>query len=156
MLQRAQMGIDGKRHPFAFVSHHGKHKGEPYSIKSFQGAWERAVKRIGLIPGKRHGTSPHGARHGFGMRANKGKVDPFTAQEAFAHSSVDSQRTYRVPSTEQVTEEMDCATLKIQYDERMMGANITPSSMPDNWMDIWASQEDSDRRLNAQKRRNWK
>src|SRR5205823_2073621 len=63
MLQRARMGIDGKRHPFAFVSHHGTHRGEPYSIKAFLNTWARAMRRIGLPHAKIHGTSPHGGRH---------------------------------------------------------------------------------------------
>jgi integrase len=81
MRQRAQMGLDGLRHPFAFVSHKKSHRGEPYTIKSFEKAWERAITRIGLPYAKMHGTTPHGGRHASGIRANKAGVSVYDAQE---------------------------------------------------------------------------
>lgn len=145
MQQRARLGLEGTRHPFAFVSHKGKHKGEPYTIKAFEAAWERAVKRIGLPHAKSHGTTPHGGRHGAGMRANKGGVSEYDAQEMFGHSSPESQRTYRVPSPEQVTESLEAATFRMQCDDSLRPTGIELTSTSSDWMEIWRTQEDRSR-----------
>ena len=113
MEQRARLGIDSTRHPFAFVSHIGKHKGEPYTIGAFSAAWKRAVIRIGLPHAKLHGTTPHGGRHSVGIRANKAGVNRYDAQEMFGHSTLESQDVYRVPTVEQVTESLEAATFRI-------------------------------------------
>jgi len=139
MLQRARMGIDGSRHPFAFVSHSKKYKGQPYSIKSFESTWARAIKRIGLPYGKIHGTTPHGGRHAVGLRANRGGVNQYDAQEMFGHSSPESQRTYLVPSADDVTKSLEAATVRLQAKDDDEKTNLVAS--PD-WMDIWHSQED--------------
>jgi hypothetical protein len=143
MRQRARLGLDGLSHPFAFVSHQGRHKGAPYSIKSFETAWERAVRRIGLPHAKIHGTTPHGGRHATGVRANKGGVSQYDAQEMFAHGSPESQRTYRVPSAEQVTESLELATLRIQFEDNKTNISLARSPVVVNkWEDIWRTQEE--------------
>ena len=60
MAQRDQLNPD---HPYAFVTLQGK----PYSIDAFEDAHARAVKRIGLIPAKARGTTPHGHRDAYGQ-----------------------------------------------------------------------------------------
>jgi len=114
MWQRIKLGIDGSRHPFAFVSHSGASKGEPYTIKSFEAAWERAIKRIGLSKIKINGTSPHGARHGYAKRAKSGDVEPDALRIALAHSSIESQRIYGKPGIEEVSEMMNAASQRVE------------------------------------------
>ncbi|MGV8900321.1 MAG: gamma-mobile-trio recombinase GmtY [Burkholderiaceae bacterium] len=154
MLQRARLGIDGSRHPFAFVSHAGKYKGEPYTIKAFIAVWARAVKRIGLPHAKIYGTTTHGGRHGAGIRANKGHVSEYDAQEMFAHSSPESQRVYRSPSPEQVTESMETATRRIYFEEKFNGTDITFLPTHHNLMESWQAHEDQEHYLrNTRKRK---
>jgi hypothetical protein len=147
MKQRARWGLDGLRHPFAFVSHKkGEYFGQPYTIKAFELAWARAVKRIGLPHMKIHGTTPHGGRHGTGIRANKAGVSVYDAQEMFGHSSPESQRTYRTPTPEQVTELMEAATQRLQL-EGTLKRDSNPVMPPSaNLLEIWTHQENSDRR----------
>ncbi|MDB5747600.1 MAG: site-specific integrase, partial [Massilia sp.] len=146
MRQRARWGLDGLRHPFAFVSHKkGEHFGQPYTIKSFEAAWARAIKRIGLPHTKSDGTTPHGGRHGAGVRANKAGVSIYDAQEMFGHRSPESQRTYRTPTPEQVTELMEVATRRLQDAETAKkgnGPTVPPSA---ELIEIWMHQETSDR-----------
>ncbi|CUK02019.1 hypothetical protein RUE5091_02323 [Ruegeria denitrificans] len=65
------------QHPFLFVAR-GEDRsseksciGNPYSYSAFNGAWERALRRIEarfgeLIPrGKKFGTTPHALRHAY-------------------------------------------------------------------------------------------
>lgn len=137
MQQRAKLGLHGSRHPFAFVTHQGKNKGEPYTIRAFEATWKRAVLRIGLPYGKIYGTTPHGGRHGTGVRANRGGVSQSDAQEMFAHSSPESQRTYRSPSPEQVTESLVAATIRIQ-DEHPAG-EIRPRAA--SFISAWTNTE---------------
>jgi hypothetical protein len=146
MRQRARWGLDGLRHPFAFVSHKkGRDFGQPYTIKSFEAAWARAVKRIGLPHMKSHGTTPHGGRHGAGTRANKAGVSIYDAQEMFAHSSPESQRVYRTPTPEQVTELMEIASRRIQQPESETRASIPVPPPSAELIEIWTHQENSDR-----------
>lgn len=137
MKQRARLGIDGSKHPFAFVSHHAEYRGEPFTIKGFENSWERAVRRIGLLYGKAHGTSPHGGRHASGLRANRAGVSPYDAQEMFAHSSIESQRTYRIPTPEQITDSLNAATQRLQDQEASSNANTTFSALSMDWTTIW-------------------
>lgn len=137
MKQRARLGINASIHPFAFVSHHGEHKGQPYSIKSFESVWERAIRRIGLPYGKTYGTSPHGGRHASGMRANRAGVSSYDAQEMFAHSSIESQRVYRVPTPQQITASLEAATLRLKGQEDLEGNEQISYRPPSDWKTIW-------------------
>jgi hypothetical protein len=133
MRQRAVLGLDASRHPFAFVSHHGKQCGEPYTIAAFERSWERAVKRIGLPHMKMYGTTPHGGRHATGLRANRAEVDQYDAQEIFAHRSPDAQKRYRAPGPAQVSASLDAASARI--DDRS-GKNAR-QDLDIDWTDIW-------------------
>lgn len=156
MEQRARLGIDSARHPFAFVSHKGKHKGEPYSIGAFCATWKRAVTRIGLPHGKLHGTTPHGGRHSVGRRANKAGIDKYDAQEMFGHSSLLSQDVYRVPTVEQVTESLEAATRRILHEEPAGANDGQTVNRQINLIDIWTGSEDRSRAdiSSARQRRN--
>ena len=137
MHQRASLGLDASKHPFAFVSHSGEHKGNPYTISSFERAWERAVKRIGLPHAKCYGTTPHGGRHGAGNRANKAGLSPYDARELFAHSSLESQKVYRVPTPEQVTDSMEAATNRIEGRSGAAENGERPINEISGWADLW-------------------
>ncbi|QOY92951.1 tyrosine-type recombinase/integrase [Massilia sp. UMI-21] len=137
MEQRALLGIDSSRHPFAFVSHKGKHKGEPYTISSFSAAWKRAVTRIGLPHAKLYGTTPHGGRHSVGIRANRAGINRYDAREMFGHSSLESQDVYRVPTTEHVTESLDAATQRILNEEILTAGVNTTANSQINLIDVW-------------------
>jgi hypothetical protein len=55
-------------HPFLFVSQKAGFRGDPYTVDSYRQAHARAVRRIGLVPARSMGTTPHGHRHAYGQR----------------------------------------------------------------------------------------
>lgn len=144
MRQRVKLGIDSKKHPFAFVSHKGKYKGEPYTISSFEKKWMRAMRRIGLPHLKLNGTTTHGLRHAYGMRANKGGVGVLEAQEAFGHSSPESQLTYRAPGVAEITKKLDTASMSLQYEQDLQGG--APGLGKVDLRTIWEVQDKAESR----------
>ncbi len=103
MAQRAQLHCD---HPFAFVTL----KGKPLGKNAFEKAHKAAVKRIGLIPAKALGTSPHGHRHAFGQRLADANIDPILRKKALHHKSLESQIVYTEPNRAKLSRLLDAAT----------------------------------------------
>ncbi|MDC7696701.1 gamma-mobile-trio recombinase GmtY [Vogesella indigofera] len=90
MAQRDQLNPD---HPYAFVTRDGK----PYSIDAFEDAHAKAVKRIGLVPAKALGTTPHGHRHAYGQRLSDLQLGAIFLKTALHHKSLESQIVYTEP-----------------------------------------------------------
>lgn len=111
MVQRFRLNPD---HPFAFVTRTGK----PYSIDAFMDAHEKAVKRIGLVPGKMLGTTPHGHRHAYGRRLARWGVSPETIMRSMHHKSMESQLVYTRPSSEEAKREIAAALLRAESEGR--------------------------------------
>lgn len=93
-------------HPFAFVSQSGR----PYAIRDYNEAHERAIMRIGLIPAKMNGTTPHGHRHAYGQRMANAGIDPLYRKKALHHKSLESQSVYTEPTIEKVTDAIERAS----------------------------------------------
>lgn len=102
-----------RNHPFAFVSFRGDQAGSPYSIDSYKRAHSRAVKRIGLMPAKMEGTTPHGHRHAYGLMTYQGKIDAHTRMIMLHHKSIESQAVYTEPTIEMVTEQLKEAEARL-------------------------------------------
>ena len=75
---------------------------------------EAAVRRIGLIPAKMEGTTPHGHRHAAGQRLNDAGVDPQIRQHVLHHKSIESQMVYTEPNITKVTRILDEATTLLE------------------------------------------
>ena len=90
-----QRVFDAKKfnHPFAFTDN----KGEPYGMKQYVKAHNNAVRRIGYVPAKNRGTTPHGHRHAAGQRLAEANVDEKFIMRILHHGSLDSQRLYKEP-----------------------------------------------------------
>ena len=106
LIQRALKDCD---HPFAFVTKQGK----PYSPDSFEDAFTSAVKRIGMMPAKMLGTTPHGCRHAYGQRMKYAQIDPVIRMKAMHHHSIESQLVYTQPEVNEVTQSLDSAVLAL-------------------------------------------
>jgi len=113
-------------HPYAFIVMQGKTAGALYSIDNYKQAHARAVKRIGLIPSKTMGTTPHGHRHAYGRRLMRGGVDPKLRQKALHHKSLNSQTVYVTPNPADVTKALDQAT-KVLNDMAADGRYVKPT-----------------------------
>ena len=81
-------------HPFLFVSQKAGFEGEPYTVDSYRQAHARAVRRIGLVPARSTGTTPHGHRHAYGQRLADAEVGELIIQRVMHHKSPASQRVY--------------------------------------------------------------
>lgn len=97
-------------HPYAFVVERGKTAGALYSIDNYKQAHARAVRRIGLIPSKAMGTTPHGHRHAYGRRLMRSSIDAQLRQKALHHKALSSQAVYVAPNPADVTRALDQAT----------------------------------------------
>ena len=89
-------------HPYLFVSRKPAFQGDPYTIDSYRQAHAAAVRRIGLVPAKDLGTTPHGHRHAYGRRLAGAGVDELTIQRAMHHRSPASQTVYTAPATAEI------------------------------------------------------
>ena len=91
--------------PWLFLTEAGR----PMTAKAFAEQHDAAVRRIGLVPRKNEGTTPHGHRHAYGQRlqdaADKGLISQKTIQRCMHHNSVLSQKVY----TERQTQIVDNA-----------------------------------------------
>ncbi|SDP19516.1 Phage integrase family protein [Pseudomonas arsenicoxydans] len=96
-------------HPYLFVTQDG----EPVGVGSFSKNHSSAIRRIGLDPVKDLGTSPHGHRHAYGQRLEKGGLSTKEIQVAMHHVSPLSQKVYTQPSAADVREAIEVATLKL-------------------------------------------
>lgn len=102
LAQRAQMPCE---HPFAFVAADGR----PYSIAAYKKAHRRAIERIGLIPAKALGTTPHGHRHAYGQRLADADIDAIFRKKALHHKSLESQVVYCEPDRQKLQRALQAA-----------------------------------------------
>ncbi|HYE68267.1 MAG TPA: gamma-mobile-trio recombinase GmtY [Anaerovoracaceae bacterium] len=109
MAKRLRDGIKDT-HPFAFVSHSPRTKGEMMPLRTQKESHEKAVEKIGLTVGKKYGTTPHGHRHAFGQRLKNANIDDRIKQIAMHHKSPESQKVYTEPTISDVTASLNEAT----------------------------------------------
>lgn len=100
-------------HPWLFVSERSIERGRPYTIAAFEQAHARAVQRAGLSHGKRHGTSPHGHRHAYGLRLANAGIDRRVVQRALHHRSPWSQDVYTAAQAREVAAVLDAASQRM-------------------------------------------
>ena len=117
MAQREQLNPN---HPFAFVTREGK----PYSIDAFEDAHAKAVQRIGLVPAKTLGTTPHGHRHAYGQRLSDLNLDAIFLKTALHHKSLESQAVYTEPGRVKLNRAIESALARAENAEN--GAALPP------------------------------
>jgi hypothetical protein len=98
-----------RHHPYAFVVQEGQSIGDLYSIASYKQAHARAVQRIGLIPTRNQGATPHARRHAYGRRLMRAGIDPILRRKALHHKSLASQAVYTAPNPADVTKALNSA-----------------------------------------------
>jgi len=100
-------------HPFLFVSQKEDVAGAPYTVDSYRQAHAKAVKRIGLEPGKAFGTTPHGHRHAYAQLMTDLGVGEEVIQAALHHKAPESQQAYKKPTAEKVNAALHAAGNKL-------------------------------------------
>jgi len=98
-----------RNHPYAFMNIARKPLGEIYKIGKFEVSHAAAVRRIGLVPAKHLGTSPHGHRHAFGQRLRKAGVPRDMIRRFLHHSDLNSQNVYTLPSNAECLQHLEIA-----------------------------------------------
>ncbi len=113
MVQRLREGIP-YTHPFAFLNHHPKYKGEMMPLRTQSESLATAIEKIGLVVSKSNGTTPHGHRHAYAQRLIKAGIDNRTIQVAMHHKSIESQKVYTEPTISDVTLSLNEATASLE------------------------------------------
>lgn len=103
-------------HPFLFISHKDSVAGDPYTVDAFRQAHGKAVSRIGLTPGKLHGTTPHGHRHAYAQHLTDAGLPEQIIQAALHHKSPESQQVYKEPPADKVNRALREASEKMSGD----------------------------------------
>lgn len=101
-------------HPYLFVSLKDTVAGEAYTVNSYRQAHAKAVKRIGLLPAKGFGTTPHGHRHAYAQQLTDAGLGTEVIQAALHHKSPESQRVYKEPPTEKVNAALRAASTNLK------------------------------------------
>jgi hypothetical protein len=102
-----------RHHPYAFIVQHGSSAGKLYCIASYKQAHARAVQRIGLLPTRSEGTTPHAHRHAYGRRLMRSGIDPILRRKALHHKSLASQAVYTAPNAADVTKALNSAQVAL-------------------------------------------
>jgi hypothetical protein len=98
-----------RHHPYAFVIQNGPSAGDVYCIAGYKQAHARAVQRIGLLPVRSEGATPHAHRHAYGRRLMRAGIDPILRRKALHHKSLASQAVYTAPNVTDVTRALNAA-----------------------------------------------
>jgi hypothetical protein len=102
LLQRyLNTRVDGE-HPFLFSLNNGSAE----SKKNFIQKYGRAIKRIGLVPKKSFGTSPHSHRHSYGYHLAQLGLNQLDIQKAMHHKSPESSFVYIKPQDFEIRDKM--------------------------------------------------
>lgn len=107
------LSIIERNHPYAFVSFHRDHTGNPYTLNAFHDNYRQGLKRIGLKPCKADGLSPHSHRHSYGRRLRRAGVPEIMIKKCLHHASLESQVVYTTPTIKEVTASLNAATQQL-------------------------------------------
>jgi hypothetical protein len=93
------------RHPWLFITPDG----DPMTTAGYAKVHHAAVRRIGLIPAKNLGTTPHGHRHAYGHEAEARGLSRKVIQIAMGHRNPFSQEIYKDGRHHMIATEMQAA-----------------------------------------------
>ena len=100
-------------HPYAWVNISDGELGAPYKVGRYVEAFESAVQRIGLIPDKKRGTTPHGCRHNYAWRLEEAGVSPITIKNCLHHNALDSQLVYTKATRDKIDKELNAGVKRM-------------------------------------------
>jgi integrase len=108
--------------PYAFVSFHRSALGNPYTLNAFHQSYALGLKRIGLAPNKAEGLDPHGHRHNYGRRLDRAGLNPLVIRRCMHHKSLESQVPYTGKGQQELSDELNKATLQLANPESKVKA----------------------------------
>lgn len=95
-----------RNHPYLFITP----AGDPMTVRAYEKVHAAAVRRIGLVPAKSLGTTPHGHRHAYGQYLRRLGIDKKVRQVAMHHKSIISQEIYTEADLREVVAAMRAAS----------------------------------------------
>lgn len=104
-----QRHSDHGNHPFAFTSR----TGAALSIKGYNQALRRAVRRIHLPFSKEAGTTAHAHRHAYGQALANAGADSLIIRNAMHHNSIESQQAYTGLTEKQMRFHLDALASEV-------------------------------------------
>lgn len=119
--QKYRASIDC-HHPYAFISFHHSALGNPYNLGAFHDNYSYGLKRIGLAPNKAEGLDPHGHRHNYGRRLDRSGLNPLVIRRCMHHKSLESQVPYKGKRQQEISDELNKATLQLANPESKVKA----------------------------------
>ena len=115
-MVRPRAGEHEFGHPYLFVNQSDLANptfGAPYRVESYVEQFDKAVRRIGLVPAKQFGTTTHGLRHAYGQVLSRLKMDRKSLQIFMHHKSPESQDAYTQPDLDTARAHLDAASRAI-------------------------------------------
>lgn len=109
-------------HPYAFISFHHRAFGNPYTLNAFHENYAASLRRIGLVPNKAEGLGPHGHRHSYGRRLDRSGLNPLIIRRCMHHKSLESQLPYTGKGQQEISDELNKATLQLANPESKVKA----------------------------------
>jgi integrase len=109
-------------HPYAFISFHHSAIGNPYNLNAFHQSYALGLNRIGLAPAKAKGLGPHGHRHNYGRRLERSGLNPLVIRRCMHHKSLESQVRYTGKGQQEISDELNKATLQLANPESKVKA----------------------------------
>jgi integrase len=113
MEEVADIPLNQRRHPFAFMNIGREPKGGIYSLSKFEVSHGRACERIGLTVAKHLGTTPHGHRHDYGHRLTLAGFNPAFIKKCMHHSSELSQEVYTGLTAQEMLIELEAGAKRM-------------------------------------------
>lgn len=133
--QKYRASIDC-HHPYAFISFHHSALGNPYTLNAFHQNYASGLKRIGLAPNKAEGLDPHGHRHNYGRRLERSGLNPLVIRRCMHHKSLESQVPYTGKGQQEISDELNKATLQLANPESKVKALDWQTLVEHNFDDI--------------------
>tara|TARA_R110001583_G_scaffold165074_1_gene317544 strand:+ start:66 stop:1538 length:1473 start_codon:yes stop_codon:yes gene_type:complete len=119
--QKYRASIDC-HHPYAFISFHHSAFGNPCNLGALHDNYANGLKRIGLAPNKAEGLDPHGHRHNYGRRLERSGLNPLVIRRCMHHKSLESQVPYTGKGQQEISDELNKATLQLSTPESKVKA----------------------------------
>lgn len=115
-------------HPYAWITLNGSNAGGMFTMEHYDRSHARAVRRIGLIPAKNQGTTPHGHRHAYGKRLESFGLHMKVIKTCMHHQSIESQAVYTEKDSRDRTKELNDSETRMRA-----GTPINETQLHEKW-----------------------
>ncbi|KFC73036.1 Site-specific recombinase XerD [Massilia sp. LC238] len=115
MEEVADIPLNQRRHPYAFMNLRREPKGSIYALDKFITSHGRACERIGLQVAKHLGTTPHGHRHSYGRRLAAAGIPHNLIKKCMHHATEQSQEVYTTSTTQEALVALEAGFQRMRF-----------------------------------------